>query len=407
MRVLRGILKEGIIVPQEVYIVGAKRTPVGAYGQSLSSVPATRLGELAIREALKDAGVSSSEVEETVLGCVLQAGLGQNPARKAAIDADIPVESPATTLNKVCGSGLHTINLAAQSIMIGHKDLVVAGGMENMSRAPYVLDGMRWGQRMGHGKAKDSMINEGLWCAMEDYHMGVTAENLAEKYNISREEQDEFSAKSQQKATEAIEKGLFEKETFPVELKDKKGNVSYFDTDEFPRKDVTKDKLGKLPPAFKKEGTVTAGNASGINDGAAVVILASKEKVDELGLEPIAKIVSFGSGGVEPKHMGLGPVPSVGKALKAADLELSDINVLELNEAFAAQALAVMKELNPDPEKVNLRGGAIAIGHPIGASGARIFVTLLHALQDNGGGYGLASLCIGGGQGEATIVKTL
>nr|WP_241079095.1 acetyl-CoA C-acetyltransferase [Natranaerofaba carboxydovora] len=394
-------------MPQEVYIVGAKRTPVGAYGQSLSSVPATRLGELAIREALKDAGVSSSEVEETVLGCVLQAGLGQNPARKAAIDADIPVESPATTLNKVCGSGLHTINLAAQSIMIGHKDLVVAGGMENMSRAPYVLDGMRWGQRMGHGKAKDSMINEGLWCAMEDYHMGVTAENLAEKYNISREEQDEFSAKSQQKATEAIEKGLFEKETFPVELKDKKGNVSYFDTDEFPRKDVTKDKLGKLPPAFKKEGTVTAGNASGINDGAAVVILASKEKVDELGLEPIAKIVSFGSGGVEPKHMGLGPVPSVGKALKAADLELSDINVLELNEAFAAQALAVMKELNPDPEKVNLRGGAIAIGHPIGASGARIFVTLLHALQDNGGGYGLASLCIGGGQGEATIVKTL
>ena len=394
-------------MPQEVYIVGAKRTPVGAYGQSLSSVPATRLGELAIREALKDAGVSSNEVEETLLGCVLQAGLGQNPARKAAIDADIPVESPATTLNKVCGSGLHSVNLAAQSIMIGHKDLVVAGGMENMSRAPYVLDGMRWGQRMGHGQAKDSMINEGLWCAMEDYHMGVTAENLAEKYNISREEQDEFSAKSQQKATEAIEKGLFEKETFPVELKDKKGNVSYFDTDEFPKKDVTKDKLGKLSPAFKKDGTVTAGNASGINDGAAVVILASKEKVDELGLEPIAKIVSFGSGGVEPKHMGLGPVPSVGKALKTANLELSDINVLELNEAFAAQALAVMKELNPDPEKVNLRGGAIAIGHPIGASGARIFVTLLHALQDNGGGYGLASLCIGGGQGEATIVEAL
>ncbi len=392
-------------MPRDVYIVGAKRTPVGAYGKSLAGVSATEIGSRAIKEALKDAGVSVDQVEETMFGCVLQAGLGQNPARKAAVEAGIPVESPATTINKVCGSGLHSVNLGAQSIMLGQKDLIVAGGTENMSRAPYLADNMRWGQRMGHGKLMDSMINEGLWCAMEDIHMGVTAENLAEKYDISREEQDEFSAKSQQLANEAIEKGLFDNETFPVELKDRKGNVSYFDTDEFPRKGVTKEKLGELPPAFKKDGTVSAGNASGINDGAGAVILASEEKVKELGLKPIARIISFGSGGVEPKHMGLGPVPATKNALKAANLELSDMKLMELNEAFAAQSIAVMKELEPEEEKVNIRGGAIAIGHPIGASGTRILNTLLYALMDKGGGYGLATLCIGGGQGEATIVE--
>ncbi len=392
---------------RDVYIAGAKRTPVGAYGKSLAGISATDLGGVAIKEALKNAGVSPENVEETVFGCVLQAGLGQNPARKSAINAGIPAESPATSINKVCGSGLHSINLAAQSIMLAQRDLVVAGGMESMSRAPYLVNDMRWGQRMGHGDIVDSMINEGLWCSMEDYHMGVTAENLAEEYNISREEQDEFSEKSQQKANEAIEKGLFKKEISPVQLKDRKGNVSYFDTDEFPRKGVTKEKLGELQPAFKKDGTVTAGNASGINDGAAAVVLASEDKVKELGLKPLAKIISFGSGGVEPKHMGLGPVPATKKALKAAGMELSDMDLMELNEAFAAQSIAVTKELKPDQEKVNVRGGAIALGHPIGASGARILVTLLYALIDQGGGYGLATLCIGGGQGEATIIKVI
>lgn len=390
---------------QEVYIVGAKRTPVGAFGQSLTGVSATKIGEFSMQEALNDAGVSKEDVEEIIYGCVLQAGLGQNPARSAAVNAGIPVESPATTVNKVCGSGLHAVNIAAQTILLGQRELVLAGGMENMSRAPFLLNNARWGQRMGHDKMIDSMINEGLWCAMEDIHMGVTAENLAEKYNISREEQDEFAEQSQYRANETIEKGLFDNETFPVELKDRKGNVSYFDTDEFPRKGVTKEKLGKLPPAFKKDGTVTAGNASGINDGAAGLVLASKKKVDELGLKPIAKIVSFGSGGVEPKHMGLGPVPASKHALKNAEMEINEMDLIELNEAFAAQSLAVLSELEPEREKVNPRGGAIAIGHPIGASGARILVTLLYGLMDRGGGYGLASLCIGGGQGEATVVK--
>lgn len=390
---------------KEVVIVSAVRTAVGSFNGSLANVPAVEQGAIVIKEALKRAGVSPEMVDEVFMGNVLQAGLGQNPARQAAMKAGIPEEVPSLTINKVCGSGLRTVTLAAQTILAGDNDIVVAGGMENMSQAPYLLDKARFGYRMGDGKIVDSMIKDGLWCAFNDYHMGITAENVAEKYNVTRQDQDEFSLSSQKKAVEAIEKGYFKDEIVPVTIPSKKGDI-IFDTDEFPRKDASIENLAKLKGAFKKEGTVTAGNASGINDGAAAFVVMSAEKAKELGIKPMAKIISYASVGVDPAIMGIGPIYASQKSLEKANLNLSDIDLFEANEAFAAQAVAVGKELNIPSEKLNITGGAIAIGHPIGASGARILVTLLHGLKREKKKLGLATLCIGGGQGVAAIVES-
>lgn len=390
---------------KEVVIVSAVRTAVGSFNGSLASVPAVDQGAIVIKEALKRAGVSPEMVDEVFMGNVLQAGLGQNPARQAAMKAGIPKEVPSLTVNKVCGSGLRTVTLAAQTILAGDNEIVVAGGMENMSQAPYLLDKARFGYRMGDGKIVDSMIKDGLWCAFNDYHMGITAENVAEKFSVTRQEQDEFSLNSQKKAVEAIEKGLFKEEIVPVTIASKKGDI-IVDTDEFPRKDASIESLAKLKGAFKKDGTVTAGNASGINDGAAAFVVMSAGKAKELGIKPMAKIVSYASVGVDPAIMGIGPVLASKKSLEKANLNLSDIDLFEANEAFAAQAVAVGKELNIPSEKLNITGGAIAIGHPIGASGARILVTLLHGLKREKKKLGLATLCIGGGQGVAAIVES-
>lgn len=390
---------------KEVVIVSAVRTAVGSFNGSLASVPAVEQGAIVIKEALKRAGVVPEMVDEVFMGNVLQAGLGQNPARQAAMKAGIPEAVPSLTVNKVCGSGLRTVTLAAQTILSGDNDIVVAGGMENMSQAPYLLDKARFGYRMGDGKIVDSMIKDGLWCAFNAYHMGVTAENVAEKFNVSRQEQDEFSLNSQKKAVAAIEKGFFKDEIVPVTIPSKKGDI-VFDTDEFPRKDASLENLSKLKGAFKNDGTVTAGNASGINDGAAAFVIMSAEKAKELGIQPMAKIISYASAGVDPAIMGIGPVDASKKCLKKANLSLSDIDLIEANEAFAAQAVAVGKELNIPSEKLNITGGAIAIGHPIGASGARILVTLLHGLKREKKKIGLATLCIGGGQGVAAIIES-
>jgi len=336
---------------------------------------------------------------------VLQAGQGQNPARQAAIKAGIPVTIPSTTINKVCGSGLKAITLGAQAIYCGDARIVLAGGTENMTRAPYLLTDARYGYRLGHGELIDSMISEGLSCAMCDVHMGITAENVAEKYGITRGAQDEFAALSQRRAAEAITSGKFKREIVPVPIPQKKGEVKYFDADEYPRADTTVESLAKLKPAFKDPGTVTAGNASGINDGAAAVVLMSDEEADSRGLKPLAFLRAYASVGVEPSLMGLGPITAVKNAVAKAGLTLSDIELFELNEAFAAQSLAVLSELKIDPERVNVRGGAIALGHPIGASGARVLVTLMHAMEDYGYRYGVAGLCIGGGQGIAAVVE--
>jgi acetyl-CoA C-acetyltransferase len=392
---------------KEVVIVSAVRTPVGSFNGALSTFTAVDLGAIVIKEAIARSGISAEQVEEVIFGNVLQAGLGQNPARQAAVKAGIPAEASAYTINKVCGSGLKSVNLAAQAIMTGDADIVIAGGMESMTNAPYVLDSKaRWGLRMGHSKVVDTMIQDGLWCAFNDYHMGITAENVAQTYNITREEQDQLAAESQQKAIQAIADGAFKEEIVPVVIKTKKGE-SVFDTDEYPRAGTTAETLSGLRPAFKKDGTVTAGNASGINDGAAAIVLMSAEKAKELGITPLARIRSFGSAGVDPSVMGIGPVPATRKALAKAGLTVADLDLVEANEAFAAQFLAVGKELGFDKEKVNIRGGAIAIGHPIGASGARILVTLLHAMKQKDAKVGLATLCIGGGQGVATIVELL
>ena len=390
----------------EVVIVSAVRTALGSFNGSLANVPAVELGSIVIKEALNRAGVAPDQVDEVIFGNVLQAGLGQNPARQASILAGIPESVPAISINKVCGSGLRTVAFAAQSIISGDNDIVVAGGMENMSMAPFLLDKARWGYRMGDGKLVDSMIQDGLWDAFNNYHMGITAENVAEKYGITREDQDAFSLNSQQKANLAIEKGLFKEEIVPVLIKGRKGDT-IFDTDEFPKKDSSAEGLAKLKPAFKKDGTVTAGNASGINDGAAAFVMMSTEKAKELGLKPMAKVLANASAGVDPKIMGIGPIPASQKALKKANLTIDDLDLIEANEAFAAQAIAVGKELKIDPSKLNITGGAVALGHPIGASGARILVTLLHGLKREKKKYGLATLCIGGGQGTATIVETL
>lgn len=392
---------------REAVIVSSVRTAVGKYGGSLASVPAADMGAAVITEALRRAGVEPGQVDEVIMGNVLQAGLGQNPARQASVKAGIPYEVPAWTLNKVCGSGLKTVGLAAQLIGAGEADIIVAGGMENMSAAPYLVEKGRWGYRMGDGKLVDAMIRDGLWCAFNDVHMGITAENIAAKYGITREEQDAFAAGSQEKAIAAIDAGRFKDEILPVALPARKGEPVAFDTDEFPRRGTTAEGLAKLKPAFKKDGTVTAGNASGINDGAGAVVVMSADKARELGLKPLFIIRAAASAGVDPAYMGLGPIPSSKKALAKAGLTVADMDLIEANEAFAAQALAVMRELDLPPEKTNVNGGAIAIGHPIGCSGTRILVTLLHEMKRRGSRYGLATLCIGGGQGTALVVESV
>jgi acetyl-CoA C-acetyltransferase len=392
---------------KEVVIASAVRTAIGSFNGSLASFSATNLGGIVIKEAVERAGVAKEIIDEVIFGNVLQAGLGQNPARQAAMLGGISVDVPSFTVNKVCGSGLKSVNLAAQTIMTGDADIVVAGGMESMTNAPYLLDSKaRWGYRMGHSKITDVMLQDGLWCAFNDYHMGITAENVVEKYGIAREELDQVAFESQDKAAKAIANGAFKQEIIPVTIKSKKGD-SVFDTDEFPRDGTTYQSLCNLRPAFKKDGTVTAGNASGINDGAAALVVMSADKAKQMGIKPLARILSMGSGGVDPSIMGMGPVPATCKALNKVGLSVNDIDLIEANEAFAAQFLAVGKELGFMKEKVNVNGGAIALGHPIGASGARILVTLLHAMESRGAKLGLATLCIGGGQGVATVVERI
>lgn len=395
---------------RKVVITAAARTAIGAYGKSLSTVPARKLGALAIKEVLRRSKIEGAQVQEVIFGATLQAGLGQNVSRQCSIDAGIPSEVPAMTINKVCGSGLRSVSLAAQLVALGDVDIVVAGGTENMSQAPYLLQTQRWGQRMGNTEVIDEMINDGLMDAFSGIHMGITAENLAEKFNIGREEQDQFALNSQKKAQNAQENGKFKDEIVPVEVKLRKETIT-FDTDEHPTKNASIERMNKLRPAFKKDGTVTAANASGLNDGAAALVLMSKEKAEELGVPVICEVIGHGQGGVDPSIMGYGPVPSIKKALAKADLTLDQIDLFELNEAFASQALSVVKGLREegvgtiDMDKVNVNGGAIALGHPIGCSGARILVTLLHEMQKRDSKTGLASLCIGGGMGTTLIVK--
>lgn len=390
---------------REVVIASAVRTPIGAFGGKFKDVSAVQLGTIAAKEALKRAKIEPHMVEEVIFGNVLQAGLGQNVARQVSVHSGIPMEVPSFTVNKVCGSGLKTIQLAAQAILAGEADIILAGGTENMSQAPYLLKSARWGQRMGNGEIVDYMVADGLWDIFNDYHMGITAENIVEKYSLTREEQDELALMSQNKAEEAIKSGRFKEEIVPVEIPQRKGDPIVVDTDEYPRFGATIESLSKLRPAFKKDGTVTAGNASGINDGAAALVIMSKEKAEELGITPLATIVSYASAGVEPSLMGTGPIPATRKALDKANMTVEDLDLIEANEAFAAQALSVIKDLNLDTSKVNVNGGAIALGHPIGASGARILVTLLHEMEKVDAKNGLATLCIGGGQGIAMIVK--
>ncbi len=389
---------------REVVIVSAARTPIGSFNGSLAGVSAVDLGVVAVKEAIKRAGITPDMVDETILGCVLQAGLGQGVARQVAVHSGIPVEKPAMTINMICGSGLKSVQLAAQAIQCGDADIVIAGGTESMSRAPYLVPNARTGYKMGNGVLVDSMIYDALTDVFNQYHMGNTAENLADKYSITRAEQDEFSAQSQNKAEAAMKAGKFKEEIVPVVISSKKGDT-IIDTDEFPRAGVTADALSKLRPAFKKEGSVTAGNASGINDGAAALVIMSAEKAKELGLTPMAKISGYASGGVDPSIMGIGPVSAVKRAMEKANLKVEDMDLVEANEAFAAQALAVSKELGFDMSKVNVNGGAVSLGHPVGASGARILTTLLYEMKRRDSKKGLATLCIGGGMGTAVIVE--
>ncbi|MBW7982291.1 acetyl-CoA C-acetyltransferase [Enterobacillus tribolii] len=395
------------VTNNSIVIVSAARTAIGNFNGALSSVSAVELGATVIRAALERARIESSQIDEVIMGNVLQAGLGQNPARQAALNAGISEQVCAYTVNKVCGSGLKSVALAAQAIAAGDAEILVAGGMENMSLAPYLLDAKaRWGHRLGDGKLMDVILRDGLMCATHGYHMGITAENVAAKYGISREEQDALALASQQKATAAIASGAFRAEIVPVTVKTRKGE-SVIDTDEFPKADSTAEGLAKLRPAFSKEGSVTAGNASGINDGAAALVIMTESRARALGLAPLARIRGYAGGGVLPELMGMGPVPATRNVLKKTGMALSDIDLIEANEAFASQFLAVGKELGFDPARVNVNGGAIALGHPIGASGARILVTLLHALRARDKTLGLATLCIGGGQGTAMIVERL
>ena len=392
---------------REVVIVSACRTPVGTFNGALKDMPVADIGSIAMAEAVKRAGIKPEQVEEVIFGCVITAAQGQNPARQSMIKAGMPVETTAFTINKVCGSGLRAVSLAAQIIKAGDADVVLAGGMENMSGAPYALAKARYGYRMGNDVLIDTMIKDGLWEAFNNYHMGITAENINEQWGQTREAQDEFGLRSQVRAAAAIASGRFKDEIVPVVIKGKKGDT-VFDTDEHP-KATTAEKMAALKPAFKKDGSVTAANASGINDGAAALIVMSADKAKELGLKPLAKIVSYASGGCDPKIMGIGPVPASKKALAKAGLTVDDLDLIEANEAFAAQSLAVGKEMGwgDKMEKVNVNGGAIAIGHPVGASGARIFVTLLYEMKKRGSKLGLATLCIGGGMGTTIIVENL
>jgi acetyl-CoA C-acetyltransferase len=390
---------------REVVIVSAVRTPIGAYGGKFKDVSAVKLGTIAVKEAMKRANIDPSTVDEVIFGNVLSAGLGQNVARQVSVHSGIPIEVPSFTINKVCGSGLKTVALAAQAIMCGDSEIVVAGGTENMSQAPYLLKSARWGQRMGDGVIEDYMVKDGLTDVFNDYHMGLTAENIVEDYSLTREEQDKLATESQNRAERAITSGRFKEEIVPVEVPQRKKDPIIVDTDEFPRFGATIEGMGKLRPAFKKDGSVTAGTSSGINDGAAALVLMSREKAEELGLTPLATIASYAAAGVDPKIMGTGPIPASRKALEKAGIKVEDLDLIEANEAFAAQALSVIKDLKLNTDIVNVNGGAIALGHPIGASGARILVTLLHEMQKRDSKKGLATLCIGGGQGMAVVVK--
>lgn len=390
---------------KEVVIVSAVRTAIGSFGGCFKDVPAVKLGAAVAKVALGRVNVKPEMVDEVIFGNVLQAGIGQNLARQVSVAAGIPFEVPSMTINKVCGSGLKTVELAAQAIMLGEADIVLAGGAENMSMAPYILPKARWGYRMGDGSVVDTMVSDGLTDIFNNYHMGITAENIAEQWNITRKDQDEFSLRSQNRAEKAIKEGRFKDEIVPVEIPQRKGDPIVIDTDEFPRFGATIESFEKLKPAFKKDGTVTAGSSSGINDGAAAVLLMSKEKAEELGIKIMATIVSYASAGVDPKIMGYGPVPASRKALARANMNIEDIDLVEANEAFAAQSLAVVRDLPLDPEKTNVNGGAIALGHPIGCSGTRILVSLIHEMIKRDVNTGLATLCIGGGQGTALIIK--
>jgi len=391
---------------RDVVIVGAARTAIGKFGGTLKDVPTRTLGAVCIEEALKRAGVAKEDVDEVIMGCVLQAGLGQNVTRQMMLDAGLPVETPCFTINKVCGSGLRAVELAAQIIKAGDAEIIVAGGAENMSASPYVMNAARWGARMFDTKMTDVMVNDGLWDAFNNYHMGMTAENVAEQWGITREELDEFSVISQNRAEKAVDSGVFDDEIVPVTIPQRKGDPIVFSRDEHLTRGSTMEKVAKLKPAFKRDGgVVTAANASGINDSGAAVVVMSKEKADELGIKPMATIKSYASGGVDPSIMGVGPVPATKKALAKAGLTIEDIDLVEANEAFAAQSLAVRKDLGLDPEKTNVNGGAIALGHPIGASGCRILITLLYEMARRDAKTGLATLCIGGGMGTSLIVE--
>lgn len=389
---------------KKIVLAGACRTAIGTMGGALSTVPAAELGSVVIKEALNRAGVPAEQVDHVYMGCVIQAGLGQNVARQASLKAGLPVTTPAVTVNVVCGSGLNCVNMAAQMIEAGDADIVVAGGMESMSLAPYAMMKGRYGYRMGNATLVDTMVNDALWDAFNNYHMGITAENVAEQWGLTRDMLDEFAACSQQKCEKAMAEGKFKDEIVPVEVKGKKGSV-IVDTDEGPRPGTTVETLARLKPAFKKDGIVTAGNASGINDGAAAIVVMSEEKAKELGVEPMATWVGGALGGVDPSIMGVGPVAAVNKLMKKLDMKVADMDLIEANEAFAAQSLAVGHDLEFDPAKLNVNGGAIALGHPVGASGCRILVTLLHEMQRRDAKTGLATLCIGGGMGCATVVK--
>lgn len=389
---------------KEVVVISAVRTAVGTFGGALKDVSAAELGSIVIKAALEQAGVKPEAVDEVIMGCVLQGGLGQNVIRQSSVKAGLPMEVPCTTINKVCGSGLKSITMAADAVKAGEADIIVAGGAENMSTARYALEGARWGLRMGDSTVVDMMIKDGLWCAFGNHHMGITAENIAERFGITREEQDRFALASQEKAWAAIDGGRFKDEIVPVVIPQRKGDPLVFEVDEHPRR-TTLETLAGLRPAFKKDGTVTAGNASGINDSAAAVVVMSEDKAKQLGLKPLVHIRGYASVGVDPAVMGTGPVPATRKALAKAGWSVNDLDLVEANEAFAVQALYVLREIGFDPVKVNVNGGAIALGHPIGASGARIFVTLLHEMAKHDSRRGLATLCIGGGQGIACTVE--
>jgi acetyl-CoA C-acetyltransferase len=391
---------------RQVVIASAVRTAVGSFGGTLKDLPAAHLGGLVIKEVLHRARVRPEKVDQVIMGNVLQAGQGQNPARQAAANAGISQYTPAVTVNVVCGSGLESVIMATQAIRAGDAEVIVAGGMESMSQAPFLLSQTRWGQRMGHGQLVDVLIHDGLWCSFGDTHMGITAENVAEKFHLSREEQDTFALESQQKAEAAIKSGRFKEEILPVEVPQKKGPPVIFDTDEYPKFGTTLEKLAKLRPAFQKDGTVTAGNSSGINDGAAALLIMSEEKAIKMGIRPLARIVSYDCQGCEPELMGMGPIYAVRNAVAKAQEALSEpIDLVELNEAFAAQSIACLKELSLNPEIVNVNGGAIALGHPIGCSGSRILVTLLYEMQKRDAKVGMAALCVGGGMGFTMIVQ--